>query len=422
MAVLVQAPLGSVREAMQNLTTMYPSWIDRPRRDTVSWPRRVATFCILLSLMSWACAGADARSGDPVRTDSADVALVVNDRDDRMLDWTFDPVLDLGGADDGPAAFFRVFPTSIGVDSLGNLYVLDAGNFSIAVFDRGGRHLRSFGREGEGPGELGFPSDLAVTPTGEVAVYDFARRALVLFDAAGSFTGTFPLPGPLQRKVVALDDGRIAAAVTQEADAAGSTDFRLLALGGDTMEVARVRQIDPLRPHRFSCISHALPPYFGPRVVWAAAGARIVFSDDATYSIRVVDHSRHVAVWRRELPLVQATLELAAWEAGQGDSLRVFGCAVPAEEAARAFGYADVAPIVRSLAVAPGGGVWLRRRTDAPGELPIDVLDATGAYVGTLPGESPFPALFRGPDEIITVERDEFDIPHVVVYRVGRGS
>jgi hypothetical protein len=41
--------------------------------------------------------------------------------------------------------------------------------------------------------------------------------------------------------------------------------------------------------------------------------------------------------------------------------------------------------------------------------------------VGTLPTESPFPALFRGTDEIIVVETDDFDIPHIVVYRIHRG-
>jgi hypothetical protein len=118
--------------------------------------------------------------------------------------------------------------------------------------------------------------------------------------------------------------------------------------------------------------------------------------------------------------VIPSTLELAAWEVAEGDSLRVRGCAVPAEEAARKIGYAEIAPIVRSLAVAPDGGVWLSRRTEVPGELPIDVLDATGAYVGTLPGKSPFPALFRGSDEIIAVETDDFDRRHVVVYRIHR--
>jgi dienelactone hydrolase len=53
-------------------------------------------------------------------------------------------------------------------------------------------------------------------------------------------------------------------------------------------------------------------------------------------TLRSFDDGRLSAIWRRVVPVIQTTLELAAWEVGQGDSLRVFGCAVPPEEAADA--------------------------------------------------------------------------------------
>ncbi len=390
-------------------------------RCCLDWHRKAGMRWRLLLFVSWACTGGEAPSDQPVRTDSAGVALVLNTQDDRFLDWSFERVLDLGGTDSGPTAFFRVFPTSIGVDSLGNIYVLDAGNFTVAVFDHAGHHLNSFGREGEGPGEFGFPSDMAVRPDGQTAIYDFARRALLFFDPNGSWAGTLPLPGPLQRKVALLDHGRIAADVTQAAEVPDSTDYLLLVLGSDTADLGRVRQVSSPRPQQFSCTSHAKPRYFSPRVVWAAAGSRVAFSDDTSYSIHLFGESGWSAIWRRELPVVKSTLQLAAWEVNHGDSLRVRGCAIPAEEAARKFGYADLAPTIENLAVTPDGGIWLRRRTDEPGKLPIDILDHTGAYRGTLAGDWPFPAVFRGPDEFVTVETDDYDVPHVVVYRVHRG-
>lgn len=384
------------------------------------WQACVAASLVLVPGLGWGCSGDAASDGGPSRTDSAGVSVVVNHRPDQALDWTFERILDLGGADEGPTAFFRVFPTSIGLDSLGNLYVLDAGNYSVAVFDPAGRHLRSFGRQGQGPGELGFPSDMAVAPDGAVVVYDFARRGLVRFDAEGSFVGVLPLPGPLQRKVVLLNDGRVAAAVTQPTSVADSLDFLVLTLGADTAQVARVRQLGVLRAQHFSCMSLASPPYFAPNVAWDGAGDRLVFNDDPSYTLRIHDHGRLAALWRRDLPLISATLDLAAWEVAQGDSLRVRDCAVSAQEAADKFGYAKTAPIVRAVSVTPEGGVWVRRRTEVPGVRPIDVFDAAGTYVGTLPEESPFPALFRGRDEIITVETDDVDLPHVVIYRIHR--
>ncbi len=353
--------------------------------------------------------------------DSAGIAVVTNERAERPLDWRFERILDLGDADSGPTAFFRVFPTSIGVDSASNLYVLDAGNYRVSVFDLSGRHVRSYGRQGGGPGEFDFPSDMAVSPAGEAAVYDFARRALVFFDAEGSYTGMFPLAGTLARKVGLLDDGTIVAAVTQTAATADSVDFRVLSFASDTVELASVRRIDQSPSQQSACGPLARPPYFSPSVVWSAGGNRVALSDGVEYSVRVYEGTRLTAIWRRDLPLMAATLELAAWEVNAGDSLRVFGCVIPPEEAAEKIGYADSVPILDSIAVSPRGGAWLMRRTAVPGERRIDVLDVTGAYVGTLPPGSPFPALFRGPDEIVTVETDELDVLHVRVYRVHRG-
>lgn len=338
-----------------------------------------------------------------------------------MLDWTFERVLDLDAGNNGQTPFFRVFPTSIGVDSAGSLYVLDAGNYAVSVFDREGGYVRSISRRGTGPGELEFPSDMAVSPAGEVAVYDFARRALVLFDATGSYTGTFSLPGPLQRQVVLLEDGRIVAAVTQPAPVADSSDYRLLELGLDTVELVQVRQRSEPPLHRFSCISFPSWRYFTPRVVWAATANRVAATYAPFYSVRVYEQGHLAAIWRRDLPAIPSTLELAAWEVAQGDSLRVRNCVVERSVAAEQIGYADVAPAIKRMAITPEGGLWLRRQTDIPGYLPIDVFDATGAYVGTLPDDSPFPALFRGTEEIVAVEPDEFDVPHVVVYRFERG-
>lgn len=153
-----------------------------------------------------------------------------------------------------------------------------------------------------------------------------------------------------------------------------------------------------------------------------AALAPPILSDEAGYAVRVYDDGQLAAVWRRDVPVIRATLDLAAWEVAEGDSLRAFGCTVPADEAATTIGYAETVPVVRGLTIAPDGGLWILRTTETPGEHVVDVFDPTGAYVGTLPPGSPFPTDFRAPDEIVTVERDELDVPHVRVYRIVRRS
>lgn len=57
----------------------------------------------------------------------------------------------------------------------GNLVVADAGWGEIRVFDSGGEHVRTIGREGEGPGE--FQSLSGAWPGSEGAAADHRIRA-----------------------------------------------------------------------------------------------------------------------------------------------------------------------------------------------------------------------------------------------------
>jgi hypothetical protein len=385
--------------------------------------RMRASLLLVLAVHSLTGCGHERQeASEPVRVDSADVAVVMNDGPDRLLEWEFEPVLDLGNVEDGPTAFFRVSGSSVGADSAGHLYVLDAGRHVVSVFDISGRHLQSYGRQGGGPGEFGFPAYLAVAPTGAAAVYDFDKRALVMFNATGAYAGLFPLEVPQNGKVAFVGPETVAAAVAIPIATGDSAELRLLLLGPDTVELSKVRRIDRFQPKQFRCPIPALPSIFLPRVVWDGHPQRVALSDGVGYEVRMYENGRLSGIWRRDLPQIGATLNLAAWEVANGDSLRVFGCAVPAEEAAAKLGYAETAPIIKNLTISPDGGVWLLRRTTVAGEYKIDILDATGAYIGTLPSQSPFPTIFRNSDEIVTVEPDELDVPHVKVYRIARTS
>ncbi len=64
--------------------------------------------------------------------------------------------LSLGGPEaQGEAAFGRI--QSVVVNDSGSIYVLDRKNYNIKVFDPSGNHIRTFGRQGQGPGEFEYP-------------------------------------------------------------------------------------------------------------------------------------------------------------------------------------------------------------------------------------------------------------------------
>jgi len=69
-----------------------------------------------------------------------------------------DLVIGRGGRED--VAFYQA--TSPVVDDAGRIYVLDAGNHRVQVFDPAGELLLTFGVEGQGPGELSRPQGLAI--------------------------------------------------------------------------------------------------------------------------------------------------------------------------------------------------------------------------------------------------------------------
>lgn len=96
------------------------------------------------------------------------------------------------------------FPTNIAVDSGGDIYVVDTGNFRVQVFNAEGKFVRSFGKAGDSPGSLARPKGIAIDSEGHVYVVDAGFSNFQIFDQkgnillfvgeAGSQPGKFQLP------------------------------------------------------------------------------------------------------------------------------------------------------------------------------------------------------------------------------------
>ena len=89
----------------------------------------------------------------------------------------------------------------------------------------------------------------------------------------------------------------------------------------------------------------------------------------------------------------------------------------------RAF-YHEV-PVVRGIRATWDGGLWIHRRSEVPweDEGPIDVFSADREYLGTLPSGEPAMPIAFGPDGLVVhLERDELDVPTLVVSRVAVGG
>lgn len=83
--------------------------------------------------------------------------------------------------------FDRGYPTGLSVEpGTGRLFVADTHEHRVIVYDSQGRFMLTFGSEGQGPGEMLYPTDIAFGPDGMILVSEYGGNDRIqAFDAAG---------------------------------------------------------------------------------------------------------------------------------------------------------------------------------------------------------------------------------------------
>ncbi|MCX6561765.1 MAG: 6-bladed beta-propeller, partial [Candidatus Aminicenantes bacterium] len=101
-----------------------------------------------------------------------------------------DPILMLkeeltigGGETKEPAMLGEI--SSIVVDSIGRIYVLDGTSLQVKVFDKSGGYVRSTGRKGEGPGEFMDPYRMMIDRRNNRLFVKDVKFGFVIFDSQG---------------------------------------------------------------------------------------------------------------------------------------------------------------------------------------------------------------------------------------------
>ena len=115
---------------------------------------------------------------------------------------------EVGGIDDDEVLFGVL--SQITTDADGNIYALDAQLNEVMVFSPDGEYLESIGREGEGPGEFRRPSDLFLTPDGNLAVLQRMPGKIVLLSTDGAPIGNYPVPEANDGGMRMFSAGRLA--------------------------------------------------------------------------------------------------------------------------------------------------------------------------------------------------------------------
>jgi len=391
--------------------------------------------------------------------------------EDRPLDMDQEEVYAVGAL---AGEEWETFSTISGVafDQNGNLYLLDRQNFRVVKVDPAGGFLAEMGRSGGGPGEFGMPLGLAVTPGGEVRVYDMGHQGFTIFNPDGTVKGTSRLSGGdmflPNGGLMVLPDGRMV-----DGGAAGSAmtvvggnenplaprPVHLLTLGEELEVGTAFEAWNPLveagaGPERMVSgggFQISAPPLraFDPGLfVGALPDGRLAVADTSTYTVKLVGPEEKIdgilrrpfdprEVTRRDearererrLAEIEAREESSSGGGGStfssdggGGSFSVSGGQVSDLLRARVetMEFGEEVPVITSMAVDWEGRIWVARTGPEIGERgPVDLLTSDGQYLGSLPPEEfDLPDAF-GPGGLAAwIETGEMDVPQVVVRRI----
>lgn len=372
-----------------------------------------------------ACSPGDARRSTYTATDSAGVQIVENHAADDSLPWQFERMAQIGGADSGVQAFDQVGWYNVSTDGRGRIVVFDRDNGNrVQVFDSLGRHLRTMGARGGGPGEVQSADAVYMDAVGTVSVYDRSKAAIVRWAADGAVLPElrgFEGRGRIWSKTLVRAD--TVYTVMARSDSLHGMQVMERWTPNDTLgldSLVHVRK--PMV--RFSCVGLAIPPLLEGALHFAASDSGLALTSQSQYTVDVYRDGRRVRSLRRAITPVPTTMDDASKLYPDGMRVQFGGskeCVVPAHELAEKLGMAPTVPLVQGLAWSPDGSLWVERYT-FEGDTPrTDVFDARGGYVGTAYGRS-LPLGFLGPDVVVFAEPNADEgTSRVGVYRITRG-
>ena len=367
--------------------------------------------------------------------------------EDRLLAADFEEVYRIGSFDgDEWETFGRV--GGLAFDAAGNLYVLDSQAARFVVVGQDGGFQREFGGLGDGPGEFDGNTSpairFAVLPDHRTAAFNPGGGHFALFGPGGEFERTMSMPGegflfflpPLQSDPsggTVLATGAVSAMNMRAGDVAAELTFRPIErFGIDGDEVTRdtiARGWKPpgdARGFRPGMVAGALPD------------GGVAYADSSAYAIKVTtpggdlarvltrpfqpvpvpDRIREAEI-ARQLKDLEDNDDGADRVGGQMGAMRNAMTEFRRERIQSMEFYHEI-PVVRTLRTSWEGTIWVRRRGEEPAsDGPIDLLTADGGYLGTYPADATrMPSAF-GPDGLVAfIERDELDVPTVVVRRL----
>jgi hypothetical protein len=307
--------------------------------------------------------------------------------------------LSLGGPEaQGDYAFGKV-QTFI-VDGSGSVYVLDRMNFNVKIFDPSGRHLRTFGRKGQGPGEFEYPYTLSLNQTsGELALHELGD-GITYFNTDGTFLRHVSLKTALSLRAVVDEKGDIyVQEYIRKGDEAHDETKKLASDGSLIASIAEGPSWFVFKPDPFRATSYFL----------IDQANNLVFGQPLTYEIRFygpADTKVFKKIMRDYDPVA-----VTAAEREREDQRRDPRGAPTKHE------FSKYHSAFRRFFTSDLGHLFVETwETTSDGKKIHDIFDAEGRYIGRMPLKPSGITILKG--KYYALEEDEDGYQYVKRYAV----
>lgn len=431
----------------RSCTSLQRSPLAEPRLPPRN-PRAPLFLALALLLPLAACGGTAAAGTLAARTDSAGVTIVTNtDASWRGGDgWQIDatPRLEIGptDTDDPRYDFLRI--TGGTVLPTGEIAVLVSGSRDVRVFSADGVWLRTFGRDGEGPGEMRFPSGM--TRAGDtLLVTDPQLGRLTAFGVDGQYRAAWTFPtldgsGRVQPEYRLADGTWISSGAQISFGSSGaprdglnrppvrffrvSSDLAtVLDTLGETSGSEMVLTTSGRSATGQPTMIMFMPPPLGRSAPYGATGSHFVWGDNASPEVRFHAPDGALEIILRWSPpaipvdaalleqLKQAALTRATTEQARERIEGQYAAGSPA----------PVVPYFSRLLADPEGHLWVQAfapfQTDS---VRFHIFDAEGQYLGSRSLPPRHRVLEIGTNHILTVWQDDDDLEYLRVFGITK--
>ncbi len=393
----------------------------------------------VLVLPALAACGADTPAVRAESRDSAGVRIVENAAPSWKAgeEWRLSakPTLEIGLANGAAAYQFGRVTGAVRLGD-GTVVVADALSRQLRFFDRSGRHVKTVGREGGGPGE--FKNMNPLTATGDsLVVGDQSNQRVTVFAPDGSLLRAVPLVVPgmegFIRPMGSLRDGSVlvVAGTLARGEAADGisrdsvTIVRLLP-GGAPRPLGRFAGDEMFTQGQGGAVMMA-PRAFGLSAEVVALPDGFFYGSTDSYRIGRYDAEGKLLrlINVQQEPRKVTPEDIARYKEGRRQASAQSGRPPQVrqllERSLEAMSFPETLPAYNEIRADPEGNLWVsdyRITPDDPGRW--TVFDPEGRMLGTVATPERMRVLDIGRDYVLGAWADDMDVEHVRMFALEK--